>query len=316
MGKGRYLFTSTGSVYQVDQDSIDENSPLLPVEERAVPQEGAVEDEVLAQTQPFPVRPPPLHPLTLEPEDAWGFSFWDRGRCRELIEGAKFTGTFTPPGLRLGLQYPGMVGGINWGSLSIDPGRDLLIVNTQRIATLIRLVPRAEYDAVVAESGVPKYGMEPQAGTPYALERRPLLSPLGVPCNPPPWGTLVGIDLATGDLRWEVPLGTARDLAPWPIWVFLGTLGVPNLGGPITTASGLTFIAATTDNYLRAFDTETGEVLWRARLPAGGQATPMSYAVEFEDGTIRQFVVIAAGGHARSGTKLGDHVVAFALDAR
>jgi quinoprotein glucose dehydrogenase len=298
--------TKMGFVFVLDRRS---GTPLLPVEERPVPQ-GAAEGEYLSPTQPFPVRPPPLHPATLGPEDAYGFTFWDRGRCRKLLEEARFQGIFTPPSVEGGLQYPGMVGGINWGSLSVDPVRGTLVVNTQRIATTMRLIPRAEYEKTFGESGPPKYGIEPMAGSPYAFERRPLLSPLGVPCNPPPWGTLVGIDLATGDVRWEVPLGTTRDLAPWPIWLFLGNVGVPNLGGPITTGSGLTFIAATTDDYLRAFDTATGEELWRGRLPYSGQATPMTYRLR-PDG--RQFVVVAAGGHMLFGKEPGDALVAFAL---
>jgi quinoprotein glucose dehydrogenase len=117
----------------------------------------------------------------------------------------------------------------------------------------------------------------------------------------------VAIDLETRRQLWEVPLGTTRDLAPFPLWF---EVGVPNIGGPVITASGLVFIGAATDNFLRAFDLETGDLLWKARLPAGPQATPMTYRAG-PDG--RQFVVIAAGGHKYLGTTLGDAVVAFAL---
>jgi quinoprotein glucose dehydrogenase len=172
------------------------------------------------------------------------------------------------------------------------------------------MIPQEEVAARFAESGIPKYGFHPQEGTPYAVLNGPLLSPFGAPCNPPPWGTLVGVDLASGDIEWEVPLGTARDLAPWPIWWFLGDIGVPNLGGPITTASGLIFIAATTDNYLRAFDSTTGEELWRGRLPYSGHATPMTYRLRSEG---KQYVVIAAGGHMLFGKEPGDALIAFAL---
>ena len=154
-----------------------------------------------------------------------------------------------------------MLGGSNWGSVSIDPERGLLIANTSRAATKIRLIPRAEFEARFPD-GPPAFGFEPQEGTPYALERGPLLSPLGAPCNPPPWGVLSGVELATGKILWERPLGTTRDLAPWPFWLGLGT---PNQGGPLTTASGVTFVGATTDHFLRAFDTASGEELWRGR---------------------------------------------------
>jgi quinoprotein glucose dehydrogenase len=283
--------------------------PLFPVEERAVPQ-GAVEGDFVSATQPFPTRPAPLHPHSLKPEEAYGFSFWDRGKCRDAIEALRSNGIFTPPSLRGTLHYPGNVGGMNWGSVAIDPVEGLLVVNTQRVAALVRLIPRADFEAMFKETGPPKYGFQAQEGTPYALESAPLLSPLGAPCNPPPWGTLSGIDLATGDVRWEVPLGTTRDLAPFPVWLFLGDVGVPNLGGPITLASGVSFIAATTDNYLRAFDTKTGEELWRGRLPFSGHSTPMTYRLR-KDG--RQFVVIAAGGHMLFGKEPGDALVAFAL---
>jgi quinoprotein glucose dehydrogenase len=182
-----------------------------------------------------------------------------------------------------------------------------LVTNTSRIPTVVRLVPRADFDAVQAAN--PGKEISPQAGTPYGMVREfdALLSPLGLPCNPPPWGTLVAVDLGSGAIRWEVPLGTVRDLAPVPVPIRWGT---PNMGGPIVTAGGLVFIAATMDYYLRAFDVDTGEELWKGRLPAGGQATPMTYQLR-PDG--KQSVVIAAGGHGRMGTALGDSIVAFAL---
>ena len=301
--------TKMGHLFFLDRLT---GEPLLPVEERRVPGRAVPGEAELSPTQPFPIKPPPLHPGELKPEDAFGFTPWERAACRKIIEGARSEGIFTPPSTQGTIQYPGMVGGMNWGSLSVDAGRRLLVVNTQRIATYIRMVPRADYDAMVAEAGgAPAFGFEPQAGTPYALERYPLLSPwLGAPCNPPPWGTLAAVDLSTGDIVWEVPLGNTRDMAPWPVWLFLGEMGVPNLGGPITTSSGLTFIGATTDAYVRAFKTGTGELLWKSRLPASAQATPMTYRLSPKG---KQFLVIAAGGHMLLGTKAGDALVAYAL---
>jgi quinoprotein glucose dehydrogenase len=203
-----------------------------------------------------------------------------------------------------------MVGGMNWGSVSIDQDRNVMIVNTMRVATEVRLLPRAEFDALFPDPLrriEPPW--EPQAGTPYGLYRIPLMSPLGAPCNPPPWGTLVAIDLDTGDKRWEVPLGTTRDLAPWPVWMFLED-GVPNLGGSIVTAGGVAFIGATTDRYLRAFDVESGEELWKGRLPFSAHATPTTYRLRKDS---KQYVVISAGGHALLGSQPGDMIVAFAL---
>jgi quinoprotein glucose dehydrogenase len=297
--------TKMGHLFLLDRRT---GAPLFPVEERPVPQ-GAVPGETLSPTQPFPTKPPPLHPATLTPDDAFGFTFWDRGACRREIASLRSDGIFTPPSLQGSVHYPGMAGGANWGSVSIDAKRGLLVLNQQRAAVKIRLVPRDEFERAFPD-GPPDFGYEPQAGTPYALERVPLLSPLGAPCNPPPWGTLTAIHLATGEIAWDVPLGTMRDEAPFPVWLLYGTFGVPNQGGAITTDSGLTFIAAATDRYLRAFDTGTGEEIWRTRLPTGGHATPLSYRLR-EDG--RQFVVIAAGGHGLLRSPPGDALMAFAL---
>jgi quinoprotein glucose dehydrogenase len=281
-------------------------APLLPIEERAVPQAGAVPGDVLSPTQPFPVRPASLHPASLSADEAFGFTPWDRAACREAIAALRSDGIFTPPSSEGSVQYPGMIGGMNWGGVAVDPERGLLIANTQRIATRIRLLTRDEVRAKYGDTP-PAYGLEPQQGTPYALERAPLLSPFGAPCNPPPWGTLTALDLASGEPRWEVPLGTTRDLAPWPLWLNTGT---PNLGGPLVTASGLVFIGATTDFFLRAFDIETGHELWRGRLPTAGHATPMTYRLRPDS---HQYVVIAAGGHGILGTPPSDALIAFAL---
>ena len=293
--------TKMGHLFFLDRR---DGTPLFPVEERPVPQ-GALAEDFVLETQPFPSKPAPVHPgEPLRPEDAFGFTFYDRGKCREAIESARSEGIYTPPSIQGTVHYPGMMGGVNWGSVAIDPSRRVLIVNATRAATYVRMIPR---DQVTPEQESAKYGYEPAEGTPYGVERLPLLSPFGAPCNPPPWGTITGIDIASGEHLWQRTLGTTRDMAPWPLWLDYGS---PNQGGPIVTASGLAFIAATTDQFLRAFDTTTGDELWRGRLPASGQATPMTYRLSSEG---RQYVVIAAGGHGIMGTKVGDAVVAFAL---
>ena len=293
--------TKMGHLFVLNRET---GEPLFPVEERRVPQEG-VPGEKLSPTQPFPVKPPPLVPQWLEPDQAWGLTPWDRGACRERIEALRFDGVFTPPTLQGTLMFPGNGGGSNWGGVAVDPERQLVIANVMSLPWVVTLLPAEAYERERAAN--PGIEIVPQRGTPYAMRREALLSPLGLPCNPPPWGTLAAVDLASGEIRWQVPLGTIRDLSPIPIPL---RLGVPSLGGPLVTASGLVFIAATMDDYLRAFDVETGEELWKGRLPAGGQASPMTYRLAEED---RQYVVIAAGGHARGGTKLGDAVVAYTL---
>ncbi|HIL99586.1 MAG TPA: pyrroloquinoline quinone-dependent dehydrogenase [Myxococcales bacterium] len=297
--------TKLGHLFYLNRET---GEPIYPIEERKVEVTGVASD-TLSPTQPIPTIPRPLHPHSLSPDDAWGLTPWDRGKCREKIEALSYSGPFTPPTTEGWLQYPSYFGGTNWGSVSVDAPRGLMVVNTSRVAAILQLVPREEADeeAAVAMAKGDDPANELQLGTPYAVRRDFLVSPLGIPCSPPPWGTLVGIDYTTGEVRWEVPLGTTEDLAPVP---FAWGLGVPNQGGPITTAGGVAFIGATMDDYLRAFDSETGEELWKGRLPAGGQATPLTYRTSK---TSKQYVVIAAGGHALMQTKLGDHVVAFAL---
>lgn len=296
--------TKMGFLFLLDRET---GQPIFPVEERRVPVSDVPGEQSWA-TQPFPTAPPPLAPSALVPDDAWGITPWDRNRARELIGRYRYDGIFTPPSLEGSIQYPGIAGGTNWGSVAFEPDRGLVVLNMSHVPFVVQLIRRDEFgDDKSARPGV-EYGR--QLGTPYVVSRWPLLSPLGLPCSPPPWGTLLAVELSTGNVKWQVPLGTIRDLAPVPLPI---RLGVPGMGGPIVTGGQLVFIGAAADNYLRAFDVDTGDELWKRRLPAGGQATPMTYCLA-ESG--KQYVVIAAGGHGKLGTKIGDHLVAFALRSR
>jgi quinoprotein glucose dehydrogenase len=248
--------------------------------------------------------------MSFGPDDAWGFTFWDRGRCREQIAKLRSDGMYTPPTVEGSIHYPGPGGGANWGGVMIDPETSRLYVNINRWAAVVHMIPREEFDALDVEAfqmsnpGAP-IEYNPMAGTPYGMRRGPLLSPFGAPCTPPPWGALVSADLGTGEIRWQSALGTSRDQAPFPLWLRLGT---PNLGGGVLTASGLIFIGATTDKYLRAFDADSGEEIWSHRLPYTANASPATYRLR-RDG--RQYLVVAAGGHLWS--EPGDTLIAFAL---
>ncbi|HEX7047604.1 MAG TPA: pyrroloquinoline quinone-dependent dehydrogenase [Gammaproteobacteria bacterium] len=280
--------------------------PLFDIEERPVPASD-VPGEKLSPTQPFSTLPPLVPHDALTPDDAWGITFWDRGVCRELITRYRSEGIYTPPSLRGSIIWPGYAGGSNWGSVSFDPKRQFVIANTLQLPFVVQLIARDELQETYDADIYPDSEFAEQSRTPYGMRRKVLESPLEIPCNAPPWGTLTAMNLHTGKIQWQVPLGTTEDIAPWP---FDDIEGVPSIGGSLVTP-GLVFIGAAVDDYLRAFDIDTGEELWKGRLPAGGQATPMTYRMNG-----RQYVVIAAGGHGGADTTRGDYVVAFALQEK
>jgi len=296
--------TKTGQLFVLHRDT---GEPLFPVEERPVPASD-VPGERAWPTQPFSAIAP-LSPHTIAPDDAWGVTPEDRAACRALIAELRHDGIFTPPSLRGTLALPSNIGGAHWGGVAFDPTRQIAVIPVNRIASMVQLIPAEGFDRRAAEQESERLGLgyeyNVMVGTPYAMRRRFLRGPSEAFCSPPPWGALVAVSLETGEHVWDVPLGTIP-----PVNEATGdarAFGSPNLGGPIVTAGGLVFIAATIDRRVRAFDIETGDVLWDAPLPAGGRATPMTYRL---DGG-RQFVVVAAGGGGAFGA--GDHLVAFAV---
>jgi quinoprotein glucose dehydrogenase len=294
--------TKTGMLFVFDRET---GEPVFEIVERPTPQTD-VPGETTAPTQPFPATPALVSHAAVTPDDAWGLTFIDRGRCRALIESYRSEGIYTPPSLKGTILSPSFVGGVNWGSLAFDSERQLVIAPVNHVPMVVTLAPVEQLKAMRDSKDFPDSEFARQKGAPFGMRRELLASPLGLPCTSPPWGTLAAVDLRRNEIRWQVMLGSTRDMTPW--FVPARTIGMPNMGGPIVTASGLVFIGAATDDFLRAFDIETGRELWKGRLPAGGQATPMTYEA---DG--RQFVVIAAGGHGGLGTTRGDHLVAFAL---
>lgn len=289
--------TKTGHVFVLDRDT---GEPFHPVEERTIPGSD-IDGEWMSPTQPVPANPPALVPDTIDPDAAFGLTWFDKRVCRQKLQALRAEGLFTPPSIEGTLFYPFTGGGANWGGAAYDPRRNLLIINMSSMAHAVSLFPEGEYDDV--RERYRGQDVEPMRGVPYSDRRRFVMSPLDLPCSPPPWGIIAGVDLDTGDIVWRRALGTLEDLGG----IALET-GTPTLGGPIATAGNVVFIASTMDFYLRAFSTETGKELWKGRLPTSGNATPMTYMWEG-----RQYVVIYAGGYSRIGLPPDDKLIAFAL---
>ena len=289
--------SKTGHLFLLHRET---GEPLFAVEERAVPKSDAP-GETASPTQPFPKMPAPLVPQAFTAEDAWGPTDADRQACQQQIAALRSEGIFTPPSLRGSVIVPGNIGGLHWGGVAFDPKTGLLIAPANRLAAVVRLVPREQFENHRKEN--PAWETTGQRGAPYAMSRQFLRSPSGLPCNPPPFGTLTAIDAATGRVRWEVPLGSLPLPGARPEW------GSINLGGPLATGGGLAFIGATFDAAMRAFDLGSGRELWRGELPASARSTPMT----FRGPSGKQYVVVAAGGHNAQFGKFDNAIVAFAL---
>ncbi|KDR88887.1 glucose dehydrogenase [Agrobacterium sp. TS43] len=292
--------TKQGDIYVLDRRT---GEPLLPITEEPAPG-GAIPEDFTSPTQPTTALS--FKPAPLQEKDMWGVSMFDQLACRIRFHQLNYKGRYTPPSLNGSIIYPGNFGTFNWGSVAVDPERQVMFGMPTYLAFTSRLVPRADIPPKGQDEKGSEQGLNRNDGAPYGVFMGPFLGPLKIPCQAPPWGYVAGADLRTGDIAYKHKNGTVHDMTPLPLPF---KLGVPGIGGPMITKGGVAFLGAAVDNYLRAYDLTTGRQLWEARLPAGGQATPMTYAL---DGG-KQYVVMVAGGHGSVGTKPGDYVIAYTL---
>ncbi len=291
--------TKQGDIYVLDRRT---GEPIIPVKEIPAPT-GAIPEDFTAPTQPISdltFSPPPL-----TEKNMWGVTMFDQLACRIDFLSMKYEGRYTPPSLEGTIVYPGNFGTFNWGSVAVDPERQIMFGMPTYLAFTSRLVPRDQVPPKGQDEKGSEQGLNRNDGAPYGVFMGPFLGPLGIPCQAPPWGYVAGADLATGKTAWKHKNGTVMDMTPLPLPF---KVGVPGIGGPMLTKGGVAFLGAAVDNYIRAYDVTTGRQLWEGRLPAGGQATPMTYTAGD-----KQYVLIVAGGHGSVGTKPGDYVIAYTL---
>ncbi|MDY0743572.1 glucose/quinate/shikimate family membrane-bound PQQ-dependent dehydrogenase [Paucibacter sp. R3-3] len=303
-----YVLTKTGQVFVLDRR---DGKPILPVTEKPVPQtvrrDPQTRGEHYSPTQPFsPLDMGPHEKLT--DKEMWGATAFDQLMCRVIFHRLNYEGIYTPPSENGTLVFPGNLGIFEWGGMSVNSDRQAAFMNPLGLPFVSRLIPTDPNRPQLEKGAGTEQGVQPMYGVPYGVNISAFLSPLGLPCKQPAWMTVAGVDLTTHQVVWRKRVGTIRDSLPKLMELPAIKAGVPGLGGLISTAGNLVFIAATQDNYLRAFNANNGDLLWEARLPAGGQATPMTYEVGG-----KQYVVIMAGGHGSFGTKMGDALTAFAL---
>ncbi|MCC5063028.1 glucose/quinate/shikimate family membrane-bound PQQ-dependent dehydrogenase [Xanthomonas campestris pv. raphani] len=307
--------TKSGQVFVLDRAT---GQPIMPVKQIAVPQ-GTDHGDWTASTQPVSpgmpntVGAPSRDYETIVESDAWGMTPFDQLACRIEFKTLRYEGMFTPPSLQGSLSFTGNHGGINWGGVSVDLQRGIMVMNSNRLPYTEHVYPRTvmnELGVVSVFNGSSKTkGYMAQEGLAYGARKEPWMSPLNTPCVAPPWGYISGVDLRTQQVIWRRPLGTGYDQGPMGIPSKTKfEIGTPNNSGSLATAGGVTFIGASLDNFIRGFDTRTGKQVWETRVPAGPQAAPLSYTI---DG--KQYIVAAVGGHDRMETKSGDSVIAWAL---
>lgn len=300
----------TGMIFVLDRAT---GKPLTKVEELPMPQ-GHIPNEQYTKTQPHSTGMPQIGNQTLHESDMWGATLFDQLVCRIAFKSMRYDGLFTVPDTDKSLSFPGSLGGMNWGSMSFDPNNQYMFVNDMRLGLWVQMIPadtgkiaRGSNGGEAINTGM---GAVPLKGTPYAVNKNRFMSPLGIPCQAPPFGTLSAIDMKTRQIVWQVPVGTVEDTGPFGIKMKAKMpIGMPTLGGTLATQGGLVFIAGTQDYYLRAFDSSTGKEVWKARLPVGSQGGPISYTSP-KNG--KQYILISAGG-ARQSPDRGDYVIAYAL---
>lgn len=300
--------TKAGQIFVLDREK---GQPLTKVEEVAV-KAGNIPGEQYPATQPLSVGMPQIGTQTLTEADMWGATPFDQLICRIKFKSMRYEGLFTTPGTDLSLSFPGSLGGMNWGGISADPTNNLIFVNDMRLGLWVQMLPQQKKDKLSDGGEAPNTGMGqvPLGGTPYAVMKDRFMSPLGIPCQKPPFGTLTAIDMKTQQVAWQVPVGTVQDQGPMGIKMRMPfPVGLPTLGGSLATQGGLVFFAGTQDYYLRAWDAANGKEIWKGRLPVGSQGGPMSFK---SPKTGKQYVVITAGG-ARQSPDRGDYVIAYAL---
>lgn len=292
--------TKEGEIFVLDRRS---GKPILPVTEEPAPT-GAIEGDFTAPTQPHSALS--FNPAPLTEASMWGLTPFDQLACRISFRKLRYEGRYTPPSLQGSIIYPGNFGTFNWGGLAVDPVRQIAFQMPVYLAFTSQLIPRKDdHTRLVTKPGDPPIGEN--LGDPYAAKMGAFMSPIGLPCQSPPWGYVAAADLTTGKIIYRHVNGTVRDLSPVPIPL---KMGVPGIGGPLLTGGGVAFLSGTLDYYARAYDVSTGKMLWQKRLPAGGQASPMTY---LSPKSGRQFVIVVAGGHGSTGTKPGDSIIAYAL---